>query len=45
LQDWAALHQQHGLSSFLAMKVGVGHEAVGIMTLASLKPSAFLELW
>uniref|UniRef100_A0A383WKH0 GAF domain-containing protein n=1 Tax=Tetradesmus obliquus TaxID=3088 RepID=A0A383WKH0_TETOB len=43
--DWAVLHAQHGLSSFLAMKVGEPGEMAGVVTLASLRPAAFMELW
>jgi hypothetical protein len=45
LQDWAALHEQHGLASFLAMRVGEAGDSVGVLTLASLRPAAFMELW
>uniref|UniRef100_A0A383VTR4 Protein kinase domain-containing protein n=1 Tax=Tetradesmus obliquus TaxID=3088 RepID=A0A383VTR4_TETOB len=43
--DWAVLHAQHGLSSFLAMKVGEPGDSAGVVTLASLRPAAFMELW
>ncbi|KAF6252843.1 kinase-like domain-containing protein [Scenedesmus sp. NREL 46B-D3] len=44
-KDWQQLQQLYGLQSFLAVKIGVADDAVGVMTLASLSPSAFLEPW
>jgi hypothetical protein len=46
LQDWAYLHKEHGLSTFLAVRIADAHgRPLGVLCLASTATCAYQEEW
>lgn len=45
-QDWAYLHKEHGLSTFLAVRIADAHgRPLGVLCLASTATDAYQEEW
>jgi hypothetical protein len=46
LQDWAYLHKEHGLSTFLAVRIADAQgRPLGVLCLASTATCAYQEEW
>jgi hypothetical protein len=46
LQDWAYLHREHGLSTFLAVRIADAHgRPLGVLCLATTATNAYQEEW